>query len=246
VSALSATGNDRIKPGGNMTPFEESELEIADLYEEALNWADGAAVTTQEAHDEVERLMDMINAASKRAEDRRIAEVEPLNKAKDEIQTRYNRLIGKTKAVTGKAILALDTLKKIVEPFRVEQQRLKDAEARRIREEAEEAERRAQEAFAQTSVADLAEREEAERLAQRAADLSKVANKATKAAATNTGLTTYWDISVTDPRALAAWLWKNKSAEVDAVFLDMAQRAVRAGVREIPGCVISQKRRARL
>ncbi len=246
VTELSVMGNDRIKPGGNMTPFEQSEMEIADLYDEAKNWADGEPVTTQEAHDEVERLMDLISAAAKTADERRVEEIAPHKAAVDAAQARWNTLIGKNKSITGKTVLALDALKKVVEPFRVEQQRLKDAEARRIREEAEEAERRAQEAFAQTSVADLAEREEAERLAQRAADLSKVANKAAKAATTNTGLTTYWQTEVTDKRAVAAHYWKTRPAEVDAFFLSLAEADVRRGMRSIPGCEITEQKKARL
>jgi hypothetical protein len=240
---LSTTGNDRIKPGANMSPFEQSELEIADLYTEAMNWADGEPVTSQEAHDEVERLMGLFNDAMKLAEERRVEEIAPYKAATDEAQARWNTLIGKNKSITGKAHMALDALKKVVEPFRIERKRIKDEEARRIREEAEAAERAAQQAFQQTNVSDLAEREEAERLAAHAAALNKQANKADKAAETKTGLRTYWDVEVTDNRALASHYWKTRPADVDAFFEGLAKSDVHGGARTIPGCKITEQKR---
>lgn len=243
---LSVTGNDRIRPGGNMTPFEQSAEEIGTLYDEAKNWADGTPVTTDEAEAEVSRLMAMISEAAKRADELRAAEVEPLNKAKDEIQGRYNTLIGKTKSVTGKAPMALDMLKRIVEPFRIEKQRKAAEEARLAREQAEAAERAAQAAFQHSGVGDLEEREEAERMAQQAAAANAAAKKAEKAATTGTGLVTYWQTVVTDPRALAGHYWKNKPEVVDAFFLSLAEADVRSGARSIPGCEITEQKKARL
>ncbi|MFD1945038.1 hypothetical protein [Paradevosia shaoguanensis] len=230
----------------NMSPFDESQIEIEALFEEAKNWADGEPVTTQAAHDDVAKLMELLNAANKRADERREAEVKPLNAAKDAIQARYNSLIGKTKAVTGKGPMAIEMLKKVVEPFRLEQQRLKDEEAKRIREEQEQAERAAQAMFQQSSVGDLEAREEAERMAQRAAELNREAKKADKAANTNTGLVTYWEVEVTDARALAGHYWKTNPAEVDAYFRELAERDVRSGARLIPGCSITEQKKARL
>lgn len=243
---LSNTGNDRIRPGGNMTPFDESAEEIGALYDEAKNWADGTPVTTDEAEAEVSRLMAMISEAAKRADERRASEVEPLNKAKDEIQSRYNTLIGKTKSITGKAPMALDMLKRIVEPFRIEKQRKAAEEARLAREQAEAAERAAQAAFQHSGVGDLEEREEAERMAQQAKAMSATAKKAEKLATAGTGLVTCWQTVVTDKRAIAAHYWKTRPAEVDAFFLSLAEADVRNGVRVIPGCEITEQKKARL
>lgn len=251
---LTATDNPLIKMGGNNppvdtvaapTPFELSEREILDLFDEAKNWADGDPVTTQEVHDEIEKLMDLIGAANALADKRRIAEVEPLNTAKDEIQTRYNALIGKTKTVTGRGIMALDVLKAVVEPFRKEKQRFVDAEAKRIRDLADAAELAAQQAFAQSAVGDLEARDVAETLAAESASLNKVANKAAKIATTNTGLTTFWQTEVTHPTLLARHYWNSRPEDVDAFFRGLAEADVRAGARTIPGCVITEQKKAR-
>lgn len=251
MTALSTTGNDRIVPGGNnppaeKTPFELIETEIFDLYGEAKNWLDGKVAETQEMHDAIEKLMALIADAQKRADDLRALENEPFDKGKAAVQARYAPLIADTKATKGKTVRAIAACKAAIEPFRIRKAAEAAAAARKIREEAEEAERVAQEAFRQSSVADLAQREEAERLAAAATSLNKEANRATKAAATNTGLVTYWQTVVIDPRALAGHYWKTRVADVDAFFKGLAEADVRGGVRAIPGCEITEQKKARM
>ena len=230
---LSATGNDRIKPGGNRAPWEITFDEIQSLYDEAKNFAsDGFAIESQEQADQIDKLDKALLAKSQEADELRVAEKAPYDQLIDEIQSRYNPFIQPKK---GKVDVARSTLKALLTSWRVAQQAIKDAEARRIREEAEAAERAAQQAFQQTSVADLAEREEAERLAERAAELAKQANRATKAATTGTGLRTSYMPVLTDRNAAVKHYWGKDPDAFGRLVLDMAITEVRQGVREIPG-----------
>lgn len=231
--ALSTTGNDRIKPGGNMAAWEVVFGEIDAFYDEAKNWAsDGFAIENQEQADQIDVLDKTLLKKSQEADELRIAEKAPHDQLIDEIQSRYNPYIQPKK---GKVEIARASLKALLTAWRVAQQAKKDAEARRIREEAEAAEFAAQQAFQQTSVADIAEREEAERLAERAADLSKLANRVTKAATTGTGLRTSWMPVLTDRNAAIKHYWAKDPSAFERLVLDLAITEVRTGIRAIPG-----------
>jgi hypothetical protein len=238
--ALSAVGNDRIRPGGNRMPWEIVFGEIDDLYDEAKNYAsDGFAIESAEQEAEINRIDKALLAKAQEADAFRVEEKRPLDEQIEAIQERYNPFIQKGK---GKVDTARASLKALLTAWRTEQQRKKDADARRIREEAEEAERLAQQAFRQTSVADLEEREEAERLAKRAADLTKQANKASKAATTGTGLRTKRIATMTDQRAAIGAMWKqNPQAFVD-LAQQLADTAVRGGARSIDGFNITEEK----
>jgi hypothetical protein len=242
IAQLSATGNERIAMGGNQPPEVIVFGEIDSYYEEAKNWAsDGFKVENQEQADQIDVLDKALLKAAQEADALRIEEKRPLDEQIDAIQAKFNPYIQKGK---GKVDIARSSLKALLTAWRVEQQRKKDEEARRIREEAEAAELAAQQAFQQSNVADIEQREEAERMAARAAELAKQAKRADKAANTGTGLKTYWATTVTDPRALAAHYWKTRSADVDAFFLSLAKADVHHGARSIPGCQITEEKRA--
>lgn len=242
VTALSTTGNERIHPGANLPPDVIAFNTIDAYYDEAKNWAsDGFKIENQAQADEIDALDKALLKAQQEADDLREAEKKPHDDASKAVQAKFNPYVQKDK---GKTYIARASLKALLTAWRVAQQAIKDAEARRIREEAEAAERAAQQAFQQTNVGDIEEREEAERLAARSADLAKQAKQATKAATIGTGLRTYWDTTVTDPRALAAHYWKTRSAEVDAFFLGLAKSDVHGGARSIPGCEITEQKRA--
>lgn len=233
VVELSATGNDRIKPGGNRAPWEIAFDEIQAFYDEAKNWAsEGFTIESQQQADQIDELDKALLKLGQEADELRVAEKAPYDQLIDEIQSRYNPYIQPKK---GKVDIARASLKALLTSWRVEQQRVKDAEARRIREEAEEAERLTQQAFAQTSVADIEQREEAERMAERAATLAKQANKATKAATTGTGLRTSYMPVMTDRNAAIKHYWAKDPDAFGRLVMDMAITEVRQGAREIPG-----------
>ncbi len=230
---LSVTGNERIKPGANMSPFDVIVGEIDAFYDEAKNWAsDGFAIDSQEQADQIDVLDKALLKASQDADALRVEEKRPLDDQIKDIQARYNPFIEKGK---GKVDVARSGLKALLTAWRTAQQAKKDAEARRIREEAEAAERAAQQAFAQSNVADIEQREEAERMAQRAADLAKQANRATKAATTGTGLRTSYMPVLTDINAAIKHYWAADRGAFERLVQDLAVTEVRAGKREIPG-----------
>jgi hypothetical protein len=233
MAVLSETGNERIAMGGNLPPDLMAFNSIDAYYEEAKNWAsDGFAIDSQAQADEIDTLDKALLKLGQEADTLRIEEKRPLDEQIDAIQAKFNPYIQKGK---GKVDVARSTLKALLTAWRVEQQRIKDEAARKVREEAAEAERLAQQAFAQTSVSDLAEREEAERLAERAANLAKQANKATKAATTGTGLRTSYMPVLTDRNAAIKHYWAKDPEAFGRLVLDMAITEVRQGAREIPG-----------
>src|SRR5690606_8920199 len=106
-------------PGHNQPrPFDLIQEEINDLYMEARNWADGEPITNEEMHDAVDLLLTKIHEAGKRAEAARVEEKRPYDEAIDEIQTRFNALIGNTKKVKGKVVLAKEALSALLLPWR--------------------------------------------------------------------------------------------------------------------------------
>ena len=94
------------------TPFRQSREEIEALFVEAGHWLDGSGVQSEADATAVSKLLDLLRQAEKRADERRKEEAEPHDKAKAEIQARYGALIGNTKTVKGKAILAMECCKK--------------------------------------------------------------------------------------------------------------------------------------
>jgi polyhydroxyalkanoate synthesis regulator phasin len=98
------------------SPFDEIKSRIDDLYNEAKLWLDGEPVTTQEQANALNTLENRIREAAKEAETLRKSEVKPLDEAKAEIQERFNALIGETKTVTGKTVMAISTIKSFLKP----------------------------------------------------------------------------------------------------------------------------------
>lgn len=225
----------------NMTPFDEIKIEIEDLYEQVGGVTD---IDTEEQHDAASGLYDELREAGRKAEELRKDEVRPLDDAKAVIQDRYHPLIGDTKKGKGKVVLGKEVLGAKLAAYRARVQAEKEAEARRIREEAEAAERSAQQAFAQSNVGDLEEREEAERLARQATDLNKKASRAAKAASTGLGLRTYHKAEITDLKTACAHYWRKSPEDFRSLIQSLADADARGGAREIPGITVVEERKA--
>lgn len=232
-------------------PFELIKGEIDDLYAEAGNWLDGEPITTPEIAAEVSKLEDMIKDAIKRADSLRKSEAKVFDDGKAEVQARYNLLIGETKSVTGTAVRALEVCKKALTPYRVKVQAEKDAEAKRLRDEAEEKARVAREAHQATqAVADLAAREESDRLLREAEQATKAANKAERTATTKTGLRVTYSAEVTNAQQLARHVWLTDQNALSAFLQGWADGEVKrhgqhAGGLVIPGVTIHEHKEAR-
>jgi len=231
-----------------VTPFDEIKARIEDLYEEAKQWLDGEPVTTQDQANALNTLENRIREVAKEAEALRKGEVKPLDDAKAEIQERFNALIGETKAITGKTVMAIAAIKSALKPYLLELDRIQREAAAKAREEAEKAERAALVAMQTREADNLAQREEAERLVSEAKALNAAASKAEDAKAhakgdgRAAGLRSVWVAKMNSPFDAAAWAWKVHRDELTVFVQGLADRDVRAGARVISGFNIIEDR----
>lgn len=223
----------------NSTPFDIAKQDIDDLYYEASNWLDGGEIQSQDEADMVRKLLNTSRAAKKSADAERKKENEPFDTGKKEVQARYNFLLKR-------ADLIADCCKTTLQPWLDSIQKAKDEEARIAREEAEAAERAAQEAMAKTSVGDIEERAEAERLAETAKSAIKTATKITNSSNKNTGLRTVWAGEIVDIRAAIEYYYSTQKGRdrFNELTKQLLDEDVREGVRTVPGCAINSDRKA--
>jgi ASC-1-like (ASCH) protein len=235
----------------NPTPFELIQSRIEVLYQQAKDYLDGEPISSQGMADDVGRLLNLIRAAEKEADELRTAEKRPLDEQVKAIQDRYNPLIADSKSIKGKTVLAAEACKAALAPWlrKIEEQQ---REAARIaREKAEEAARIAQEALRASSADNLAEREVAEALVKDAkkADIqARVADKQTAKLAgegTTIALTTKWHAELKDPVAALKHFWAFSYADFKQLMDRLAAEQVRSGVRSIPGYEITSEKVAR-
>lgn len=241
---------DRHGIGGNNppvsiepTPYELSVAEIDGLVAEAGNWLDGEGVNSEAEAEAVTRLLDMLKAAVKLADERRITENIPFDTGKAEVQARYNLLIQDNKSGKGRAVLAVETCQAALTPYRARQDAERIAAAEAARREANALAEAAQAALRASQPFDLAAREEAEALIAEAKRAEALAAKAEKPVAT--GLRTTYRAEIFDETALARHAWEHHRNEMRTCLLTIAERQVRAGFRALPGVHVFQERVAR-
>ena len=243
--------NERAVIGNNrppMTTFEAVKINIVELYEEARQWLDGTPVTTQQQADAVNTLKDSIKKAKKAADEAYDEEVRPHQETVKEIQARYNELTGNNKSVTGLAIKAEQACNAALKPYLLELDRRQQEAARLSREEADRLQREAQEAMRQRDAANLAQREEAERLVNEAKAAQVAASKAenvkahAKGEGRATGLRTVHRAVLDDKNLAAKWVWLDHQDELMVFIQDLADKAVRAGFRNIPGFEVVEEK----
>lgn len=233
------------------TPYEKAVAEIDGLYDEAKNWLDGQAVDSQSVADGLAKLLTMLRDATKRADEAREAEVEPFNKAKAEIQARYAPLIADTKAIKGKAVLAMEACKKALGPWLEKIDREKREAADKARREAEELAWRAQMAIRATPITDLAGREKAEELVAEAKEAESFARHAAKDTAKVDGggkraisMRTVYTPRLIDPPAAVRHYWQTSRVSMEKFILQLAEQDVRNGRKSIPGFAIDETKTA--
>jgi len=234
------------------TPFEDIKEEIDNLYLEATNWCDGTEIENEAQAGEVNKLINAIRAAVKKADDLRKEENKPFDAGKAEVQERYNTLIGDTKKVTGKAVMALKAAKDTLTPWLLkleEEKRAKEAEARAKEAAAQQA---AEEARLFQVSNDLAAREETERLEKEADRARRAATAASNDTAKAKGgegrassLRTTYRAEVTDRTAFAKWIWTRRPDEMDEFLRVAADKFVAENhKRPIDGVTIHEERKA--
>lgn len=225
--------------------YETIKQEIEDLFDEAKNFADGDAIDSAALAEAVTELHDKLHEAGKRADEVRKDEAKPHDDAKAEIQTRYNKLIGNTKTSgKGKVVLGKEVLQGLLTPWRNKVAAQKEAAARLAREEADRIIREAQEAM-QASKGNLEAREQAEELVKEAKQADRWAKREDKAATTGTGLRSVWHCDLVDEGIALDWAYGRAPERFKAVVQAMAEEAVRAGMRQVPGFNVREERVAR-
>lgn len=235
-------------PPEAMTAFDAVKINITDLHEEARQWLDGTPVETQDQADAINTLKAAIKDAIKAAEEQRVKEIEPHKAKTDEIQARYNELIGSNKSITGLAIKAEQACNAALKPYLIALANTQAEEARIAREEAAKKQAEANEAMRQRDAANLSQRDDAERLVKAAKEAEEAARRAEGAKAhakgegRATGLRTVHKAVVADEREAAAWVWTDRRSDLMVFVQDQADKAVRAGARSIRGFnVIEEK-----
>jgi len=219
-------------------PIDEALTAIQDLYDEAKNFCDGEPIDSEEMHDTITRLYDQLHEAGKAADALRVEAKRPLDEAIKEIQDRFNPFIQPKK---GKVDIGKSELGKLLSAWRARIAAEKEAAARKAREEADRIAREAQEAM-QASRGNLEEREKAEALVQEAKAVEREAKRADKQATTGTGLRTVWHATLEDAEQALDWGYTRDPAAFVALCQNMADAAVRGGLRVVPGFKVESER----
>ncbi len=231
--------NERAVIGNNqppepIDPFTGFAAHINDLYELAEGTLTGGEITTPEQAAQIEALKADIKKAVADAEKARKAEKEPHLEAGRAVDAKW-------KVLTDKGTLAAKTAATALTPWLQKVQAEKDAEQKRLREEAEAKAEEARKAFQTTAPTDLEARANAERIAKEAAQATAAANRIDRSA---TGLRTYWSATVTDYGALLAYMKATDPEGLKAMLDEYAEKQKNAGVRILPGVLIEMERRA--
>lgn len=224
------------------TPIEAAREVLSDIETEASAWFDGADIENDAQADEVSRIIDAARKAKARFEADRKAEKQPhldAGKAVDEAW----------KPITAAVDRVTEVAKGALTPWLLAQEKAKrerEAEARRVADEAAAAARRAAEeadgslATAKARDAAIAEAEAAQsRVA--AAERDKAGAKGTGMART-VSLRTTWRAEVSDRRALLNHVARTRPADLDAFLSEWANREVRTGAREVPGVTVWEEK----
>lgn len=125
--------------GHNQPPQDPTDAAlqaIADLFDEAKNWADGEPITSQEMHDAITDLRGQLHEAGKVADQLRVEAKKPHDDAIAVIQDKFNPFVQPKK---GKVDMGKKALDDLLAAWRVRVAAEKAAEAARIAKAAAEA-----------------------------------------------------------------------------------------------------------
>ena len=231
-------------PGHNLppkTPFEIAAERIETLLVEANNWLDGEALENQGQADAVSKLLCDARSAKKEADATRKAEAKPFDDGKREVQSRYKPLLARADTIA-------DLCKKLLTPFLAKIEAEKREVERIAREEADVAAETARKAFAEAAPTDLAAREEAERYADDAKAAEAHAKRAVRDKGAAKGgdraitLRSVFIPAITNLTECARHYWETDRPAMEALIVEMVERDVRAGKRDIPGVEITEKK----
>lgn len=224
----------------NATPDIAFSMAVDDLYTEAANFVDGAPVETQGQADALAKIITDAKAIRKDADAARKTEKQPHDEAAKVVQAKWAPVLTKVD----------DVIAAVQKPLTGWLQ-AQEVEAQRIADEARvNADRLAAEAIAAAKTSGSLEDLTATRELQDAAvKAGKQANFAAKAKShvqgggRAIGLRTYWTATMTDPVAALRWAKEFHADELKGFIGNLGEIAARRGSREIPGFVITEKRK---
>lgn len=228
------------------TPFEQSKEAIESLFDEAKGWLDGEPIASQGQADDLQKLMRMIQAAAKEADERRKDEAKPFDDGKAAVQARYNPLIQKDR---GLADMAVAACKKALAPWLIKIEEENRAKAEAARKEADEKAEAAREAMRQRDGHNLEATANAEAAVREAREAEAYARRADKAKASAKGggravtLRDVYTPEITDAVLLARHIWTTHRSDMDAFLTGMVVKLVSSGTHVIPGVVVHHERR---
>lgn len=212
-------------------PIDEALTAITDLYDEALNFADGEPIDSDAMHDTVTALRDALHEAGKAADALRVEAKKPLDEQIDAIQSRFNPAIQPKKGMVDRAKASLGEL---LAAWRKQEADKKAAIAAAARLEAERIAKEAQDAK-RASAGNLVAREEAEALLVEAKQAEKQARRDDKAATSGLGLRTVWRAELVDVEKALDWCYGRDPDAFRALCQSQADNQVGAGMRSVPG-----------
>lgn len=212
-------------------PIEAFSLEIEELFT-LVSGSVAAPVTTDEQEAALDSLLDDVRRVRKDADAQRAAEKKPHDDAAKAVQAAWKPWLERCDK-------AIDAIKEALTPYREARQRAKDEAARKAREEAEAKMRVAREALHQSD--DLEARFAAEEQLEQAGKLAAVANRIDRSA---TGLRTFWEAELTDPRAALNFYIKRNPERFMALVQQMADEDARGARGTVPGVLFHERKRA--
>lgn len=238
MDALSVTGNERISMGGNNPPVIDSfKAHVDDLREEAGAWLDGKAVESAAEAEGLNTLLDLARKTAKDADTARADEKKPHLDAGKAVDAKWKPIIDAAERIANCCKTALT-------PWNIAEQKRKEAAAALARAEAEaEAEARRQ-AAVEAETGSIEAQEQADQFEESAKAAERIAKKAEKAASGTSRLRTSYRPEVTDLSAAIKHYWASDKEAFSGLVLDLANRDVRAGKRQIPGITIHTEQKA--
>jgi gamma-glutamylcysteine synthetase len=218
------------------TAFEQAEVEILMLFDQAKGFLDGEPIANRAQADAVGTLDGMIMKARKVADELRVEEKRPHDEAAKAVQEKFKPLLTRCD-------LARDACKQALTPYLRKLEDEKRAKAEEACKAAEEERRKAQEAMQAAHRYDLEAREAAEAQLKQAEEAEKTARRAEKdkahvaGAGRAKGLRTAYRAEVTDYTTFARHLWASHKDEYQEFLDGMAAKLVQHGVRgeTVPG-----------
>lgn len=231
--------------------YAEVKEEIDDLFEEAKNWLDGQPIETQGQADAVSKLLGMLRAAEKAADEARKLENIPFDTGKAAVQAKFAPLIADTKAMRGKTVVAAAACLAALDPWLKKLDEEHQAQVAAAAATAAAAIEVAQVAAATADGARIDDAEEVEDLIQAAKGAQKNFQVLEAGRARVGGgefratlLRDNWVPHLEDGDAALAHYWKMRRADVEACLLTLAGQDIRAGKRTIPGFEVRNEKKA--